>query len=336
MQPTITWHDAATLDVEGRAWDNPAAPWTRLPERAKGVVPDSVWQLSRHSAGITVRFACDTPTLRVRWTLADTALAMPHMPATGVSGVDLYVRDPRGAWRFVQNGRPGGADNETTVALPAGKPAECLLHLPLYNGATSVQIGIAPPGRLLPKPAPRRRPLAVYGTSIAQGGCASRPGMAWPAILGRHLDRPAINLGFSGSGRMEASVAALLAEVDPALWIVDCLWNCGGLPDGELERRVEHLVRTLRAARPHAPLLLVGQSHLQPDVHPTALSRRQEAVVRRLQAEGLPNLHLAPGRHLIGDDAEGTVDGVHPNDLGMQRQADALHPLVARLLRGRP
>src|SRR5690606_24273204 len=104
------------------------------------------------------------------------------------------------------------------------------------------------------RPEARRRPLVFYGTSITQGGCASRPGMVHTAILGRRLDRPVINLGFSGNGRLEIEVGKLLAELDPAVYIIDCLPNAS---EKEVAERTEPLVRLLREHRPDTPIVLV-------------------------------------------------------------------------------
>jgi lysophospholipase L1-like esterase len=185
-----------------------------------------------------------------------------------------------------------------------------------------------PPG----EPASKSRPIVLYGTSIVQGGCASRPGLAWPAILGRHLDRPVINLGFSGAGRMEAPVVDVIAELDPALFMIDCLWNIGDQRSPEIEARVTHLATTLRQRHPATPILFVGQSDIRNERHPTGATKAQERAIRALQSAGMKGLHLVPGNLLLGFDREGTVDGVHPNDLGMMRHADALTPIVQALL----
>ncbi|MBP7049711.1 MAG: nucleoside hydrolase [Phycisphaerae bacterium] len=336
----VQWQDAASLEVEGKGWAQTANPFDRLPDWAQSKVSPAVWGLSKHSAGICVRFVTDANAVSVRWSLTSESLAMPHMPATGVSGVDLYARLADGSWRFVGNGRPGKAEgNLATFKFPDGAKGsrECLLYLPLYNGTKSLEIGI-PSGAHLDPPAPRpeglRKPIVVYGTSIAQGGCASRPGMAWPAILGRLLDRPVINLGFSGSGTMEPPVAEVLADLDPAAYVIDCTWNMGVGQEAYMDR-VGQLVRTIRKAHPVTPILFVGQSHLRPEAHPTELTLRQETAVQALQKEGVEGLILVPGADLIGHDGEGTVDGVHPNDLGMDRQARSLLPIVSEAV-GKP
>jgi hypothetical protein len=312
------WYDCKDLVVEGKGWTNTRAFYDRLPAKAEGVVTPSVWGLSHHSAGMCVPFSTDAPSIQVRWTLINDRLSMPHMPATGVSGVDLYSKDPSGRWQFVANGRPAAATNTARFTPPAGQP--CLLYLPLYNGVTSVEIGVARQYTLAGADAARtgRKPIVFYGTSITHGGCASRPGMAFPAIVGRRLNTPVINLGFSGSGRMEPAMADLLAELDPSVYVLDCLWNM--TPD-LVSTRIEPFVKTLRAARPDTPILLAEDCSVR-NVCPTEKGRILRAIHEKLTAEGVKNLHFLASEGMLGDDTEGTVDGCHPNDLGMMRQAE--------------
>jgi len=264
---------------------------------------------------------------------------MPHMPATGVSGLDLYVKDD-GKWKWLANGRPTKQTNQTV--LVGGVPAvqrEYLLYLPLYNGVSSVEIGIAK-GQSLAKAEPRRpeqqKPIVFYGTSITQGGCASRPGMVHTAILGRNLDRPVINLGFSGNGKMEPEMAELLAELDPAVYVLDCLPN---LVATETAARVEPFVRMLRKAHPKTPIVLVEDptyagSYLLAGRKQRVIDNRAalKKAYDRLTADKVEGLHYLPGDKLFGDDDEATVDGVHPTDLGFLRQAGAFHKALQPLL----
>ena len=250
----VLFYDIRPLGVEGQGWTDVASPFDRLPSKAKGVVRPPVWDLSRDSAGMCVRFVTDATALHARWTLTETNLAMNHMPATGVSGLDLYVKTDAGKWHWLAVGKPTAQTTtaELIAKLDAGT-REYLLYLPLYNGVSSVEIGL-PRGATLrkaePRPADRAKPIVFYGTSITHGGCASRPGMCHPAILGRRLDRPVINLGFSGNGRLDPEIATLLAELDPAVYVIDCLPNMGGNA-GAITERTTNLVRTIRAsARP--------------------------------------------------------------------------------------
>ncbi|WP_373653610.1 SGNH/GDSL hydrolase family protein [Schlesneria sp. DSM 10557] len=336
----VKWHDAASFEIEGRGWTQTEGIYDRLPDSAKSKVSQQVWGLSKNNAGVCIRFVTDAAVVNARWSVTSDTLGMPHMPATGVSGIDLYARADDGKWLFVGNGRPHHQDNNHAAfqfrgGAKAGR--ECLLYLPAYNGIKSLEIAVAP-GAHLEKPQPRpealRKPVVVYGTSIAQGGCASRPGMVWTSILGRMLDRPVINLGFSGSGTMEHPVGEVLAEIDAAAFVIDCIWNMSDDP-AIYQERVRKLVHAIRQRHPDVPILFVGQSEIHPESHPTKSTQGQEAAVHALQAEGIKGLSTFPGTDLVGDDGEGTVDGVHLTDLGMLRQAQALFPVVKETVQGK-
>jgi len=336
----LLWYDGVALGVEGKGWADVEHPYHRLPAKAEGVVRAAVWSLSTRSAGVCIRFVTDAESIAVRWTLTSNSLAMNHMPATGVSGVDLYVNDA-GTWRWIGVGRPEKAPtNEKTLAsgIPEG-PYEFLLYLPLYNGTQSVQLGIPPEAALAkapPYPPERAKPILFYGTSIVQGGCASRPGMVHTSILSRRLHCPAINLGFSGNGTMDPEFGELIAEVDAAAYVLDCLPN---MRAEMVTERVEPFVKALRKARPETPIVLVENIVYQAGYFLPATreayevkNRALRAAYERLLADGVPGLHYVPGASLLGNDGEGAVDGTHATDLGFQRFADALEPVLRSLL----
>ena len=332
------WHEATEIGIDGLGWAEAEQPYCRLPLRAKEIVAKGLWNLSIHSAGLHVRFVTNSPTVALNWSLTSNALDMPHMPATGVSGLDLYKKSADGNWRYLKNARPSRKENNTTTAktkLQNGESGEFLLYLPLYNGVESLKLGVKPGSKISKASDRKTKPVVVYGTSIAQGACASRPGMAWTSILGRELDREIINLGFSGSGKMEEGAVELVGELDPGIFIIDCLWNMRGFKKDLVQQRVENLARTLHKLHPDTPLVFVGQSHYDSSAHPTSLSKYQSEVIERLQKEGVKGLHLIPGKDLIGNDTEGTVDGIHPNDLGMLRHGKAVAEKIKPILDNR-
>jgi len=337
----LLWYDIASLPIEGMGWADTEGPYERLPFRAKGIVRDDVWQLARHSAGICARFVTDAQRICARWTLKNANLAMDHMPATGVSGLDLYVR-VGAEWRWLAVGRPTllpTNEVELTGSLPEGT-REYLLYLPLYNGVAEVRIGVSKNAMIAgapARPSNGRCPVVFYGTSIVQGGCASRPGMAYPAILGRWLDIPTINLGFSGNGRMEPEVGRLLAELDAAAFVLDCLPN---LEEPLVTERTAPFVKILRAARPDTPILLVENityqnAHLVGPRHSRTTSNNCACrkAFQKLVEQGVKHLGYVDGGSLLGNDGEGTVDGTHPTDVGFLRISDALRPVLKQALR---
>jgi lysophospholipase L1-like esterase len=210
------------------------------------------------------------------------------------------------------------------------------IYLPLYNGTSRLKIGL-PSNAIFEPIAPRaERPIVFYGTSITHGACASRPGMPHPSILGRRLNRPVINLGFSGNGRMEATVGQFLIELDPAVYVIDCLPNMAA---DEVTSNTVPLVKQLRAAHPAVPIVLVEdrsypnswirKSQLDRNITSRAAFRQQ---YQQLLDGGTERLHYIDGESLLGSDRDDTTDGSHPSDLGFCRHADAMEPVLRNAL----
>lgn len=338
----LAWYDVSASGVEGRAWDDTASYYDRLPARAEQTVPAQVWALSRESAGMLARFETDATAIRVRYTLGSEMLARATMAATGSSGVDLYGRDDNGRDRWLGTARPESPwlrDLTVDYGLVSGlAPGRRLytLHLPLRNQVLGLEIGVATDTAFTPTAPRTDPPIVFYGTSIMHGSCASRPGMAITAQVGRRLGRPTVNLGFAAAGRMDLPIADLLAELDPAAYVIDCLPNMNAT---QVAERTEPLVHRLRAARPDTPILLVEDRTLQyawasPAAQEQHTERRQALhdAYRRLHTSGVKNLAYLKGDGLLGDDGEATTDGSHPSDLGMVRYTDAyvraLRPLI--------
>jgi lysophospholipase L1-like esterase len=335
----VVWEDARGLTIEGKGWNDTEQFYERLPAKAKGVATDAVWGLGKNTAGMCVRFSSDSNVIRVRWTLTSANLALPHMAATGASGIDLYVRQD-GKWQWLGCGRPTAVTNEWALAegIPAGSH-DYIMYLPLYNGVKSLEIGIAEQASLRPaQPRLLNQAICFYGTSIMQGGCASRPGMGHAQIIGRMLDRPIINLGFSGSGKMEIELAEFIAELDPAMFVLDCLPN---MTAEWVSDRVVPFVRVLRKARPSTPIVLVehpmyDHGRVLPKIHDLVVGKNQalRTAYEQLIAEHVTGLTYVPSEKVTMCDGEGTVDGVHPTDLGFQRLAESLTPVLRKVLAG--
>ena len=332
----IAWYDALTIGVEGQGWSDVDHAYDRLPDRAEGVVRPPIWSLSRMSAGLKVRFLSDSPMVAARWSVRRKELAMPHMPATGVSGLDLYAKDGD-TWRWVAGGRPTSQENNevTLVGDIIDGMHEYLLYLPLYNGTEKLEIGIRPDSTIAKGPERGRKPIVFYGSSITQGGCASRPGMSYPAILGRRLDYPSINLGFSGNGEMEMETGDFLAELDPCVFVLDGIPN---MDEAQVAERFVPFIQKLRAARPETPIVVVECIFRQNDWFtkgPSGNLERNRLVkegYEALRAEGMDKLYYVKADDYLGSDGQGTVDGVHPTDLGFMRQADTLEPVLREAL----
>ncbi len=348
IENNIAWWDVSNWGVEGRGWTNGLLHfYDRLPAEAEKTVPPAVWQLSRESAGMSARFITDARSIRVRYSLSSKDLnhGWGDMPNMSASGVDLYakVQDPATGlmrWRWVGGNKPTTQTGEYCLAadLVAGKRLY-VLNLPLNNGVDKLEIGV-PAGSAFEPVLPRKSlPIVFYGTSIMQGGIASRPGLSIPAIIGRYFDCPILNYGFCGSARMEKEVVDLIAEHDAAAYVIDCEPN---MTATDVSQRTEPLIQRLRKDHPVTPILLVEDHDLpSPELFEkgnSSINAKQAAlrvVYEKLTAAGDKHLHYLPGRDLIGTDSEGTGDGVHPNALGMFRYGEAYKTALLEIL-GKP
>ncbi len=340
-EPALTWHDVTTWGLEGRAFgDMERKRWfDRFPAVADGKVTAAVWDLSRDSTGMMVRFRTDAAAIWANYTLMKQQLNGPNMTPIAASGLDLYGRDDTGRWRWVGVTRPASQTvrQEIIGGLAPGF-REYALYLPLRNGIESLSVGVPPSARFEPLPPRSERPIVFYGTSINHGASASRPGMVHTAILGRRFDRPVMNFGFGGNGRMDAAVGELLIMIDAAVFVIDCLPNMNA---AQVRERTIPLVNQLRAAHPSTPIVLVEDRRytnvwIQPnrDKGHTANHAALRESYEKLQAAGVTGLFYIPGDDLLGHDGEGAIDGSHPNDLGFMRQADVMEPIIRAALAG--
>lgn len=330
------WHDLG--EPEGKGFRDTIRKYDRLPGRAEPRVPEIVWNLSRNSSSLYSRFRTNSRSIRARWRIEGETLALSHMPATAVSGLDLYGESEVGTSRWVGVGHPTNLGvNQAIIAEDLdGQTRHYTVYFPLFNNLESIQIGVDPDATFEPVAPDATAPVVYYGTSIIHGASASRAGMALPAQLGRRLRRPLIGLGFSGNGKMEVEIAEHLGEIDAAVYVIDCLPNM----DHDLVReRTVPFMNALRALRPETPILLVEDRTFtnawaipaRQDLH--RLKRHQyRSAFDSLIATGDNNLHYLDHSGLLGDDDESTVDSSHPTDLGFRRMADVLEPSIRALL----
>ena len=335
----VKWIDGKFLPIEGRAFDDVEHYYDRLPANVTAKVNGGVRSMKHHTSGMLFRFRTDSRNLRFKWTPYNSNLSMDHMPSTGVSGIDVYRFDEKaGRWFYVRTGRitsPKGA----TMSIPWKSGDACLVNLPLYNGVKSFSLGIDK-GAKVEALGPRRsgvdKPVVFYGTSITHGGCCSRPGLAFVNRVGRDLDVPVVGLGFSGSGVMEFEMSEHLARIDASCYVLDCLWNMGSVKGQNrrgrnVEENYEPFIRNLRTKRPNVPIVMAEQCDVFCGA-PNAKDLYMRSLYEKLVNEGWKNLVYLPKTRMYPGDCEGTVDGCHPNDLGMATMAAAFGGAVKEAL----
>ena len=330
----VKWIDGMYLPMEGKCYSDTEAFYDRLPKNVTTNVNGGVRSMKHHSTGLQFRFRTDSKKLTFKWVPSNSSLAMDHMPSTGMSGIDVYRQGTDGTWRYVKTGRiRNAAGSSLTISWKPGDA--CLVNLPLYNGIKSFTLGVDKTAKveaLGPRKSGINKPVVFYGTSITHGGCASRPGLAFPSIVGRDLDVPIVNLGFSGSGVMEFEMSEHLVAIDASCYVLDCLWN---MNENMVKERYEPFIRNLRKKRPGVPIVMAEQC----DVYcngPCDKDRFIKALYEKLLTEGWKNLVYLPKKGMYTGDFEGTVDGCHPNDWGMMSMAKAFGVAVRKALKLRP
>ncbi|MDO3628371.1 SGNH/GDSL hydrolase family protein [Mucilaginibacter sp. BT774] len=344
-----TWWDPAKNDVpviEGQAWPQEVKnPYDRLPARAEKIVRPRVWELSHDAAGLSVSFMANSSEIVVRYRVKN-GQAFPHMPATGVSGVDLYAVNSDGDWIWAAGKYTFG--DTITFRFKGLNPNDAYhehgrrykLYLPLYNTVEWLQIGVPKETSFVPLPLSKEKPIVVYGTSIVQGAAASRPGMAWTSILSRKMERPLINLGFSGNARLDSEIVDLMSEIDAKIFILDCLPNLvyGEFTPEVIKNKILNAVTKLRQQQKTTPILLIqhdGYADAEIDTTRKKLYADvnviQEAAFNQLKAAGIDGIYLL-SKEAIGQTIDCTVDGTHPSDLGMMHYAEASEKIIRQIL----
>lgn len=336
--------DATFPVIEGKAWHTALVrPYDRLPAKAEKTVRPAVWSLGQNTAGEYIKFTTEATEITVRYQIVKTK-SMDHMPATGVSGVDLYALDANNNWKWIRGAYSFGDTVQYKFAnvISTVPIKEFRLYLPLYNMPKWMQVGVGSDKTFTPIQVSNEQPLVLYGTSIMQGACASRPGLAWTNILGRKLNVPIINLGFSGNGRLEQPVIDLLNETNARLFVLDCQPNLVDkkvYPGADIENRIRVSVKSLQTKHPDVPILLVehccGVNEVGVDTtffnRYTWSSEVMNKTYTAMKKEGVKDIYLLTAKD-IGFDSASTVDGTHPTDIGMMKYADAYEEAIRQIL----
>ena len=338
--PEIVWRDARTAPIalEGLYQPLSGGPFRRLPREVAEATSEGVAQLALHTAGGRARFATDSPYVAIHAELPGGG-RMDHMAFTGIFGFDLYVKRA-GAWAYQGTFRlpvDSCAGYESRVELPGGM-CEVMIDFPLYSGVNGLLIGLRE-GSALSAPCAYARPVPVvyYGSSITQGGCASRPGNSYQAMIGRMLDCDYLNLGFSGNAKGEEAIARYMAGLNMSAFVCDYDHNA---PTPEhLAATHRPLYEAVRAKNADVPIIFVTRPNT--DWHAYDPGEARDVATRRdivrdtyeyALAQGDGRVAFIDGATLFEGEMRDccTVDGCHPNDLGFARMARVIGAELAR------
>ncbi|MEG0491652.1 MAG: SGNH/GDSL hydrolase family protein [Clostridia bacterium] len=331
--------------LAGFAFGGSENGFCRFPQAANDLlqaVNPALVMLSSHTSGGQLFFCTNSSELCIRVKLRAVA-SICHMSTTGECGFDAYAMEDDGRYHFFNAVKYDATRQQYSYCFFSGRdriPQNFLLHFPLYCGVESLEIGLDADAQLYEPPqfAMQGR-VVLYGTSITQGGCASRPGMSYPNLLSRMLGIEMINFGFSGNGNGEPEIAQLVASVpNVRLLILDYEANAG--PNGTLEQTFDGFIDIFREHYPTTPILVLGTIPMPMPLHSPAATQEllahkafmQRSISQR-NLHGDSQIAFMSGEALLGEDWwECTVDGTHPTDLGFYRMAAALAKPVQALL----
>lgn len=325
---------ADSLTIVGKAMDTKKI-YHRVDTTVYSKMPQKVKSLFTNSAGIAIAFTTNSTSVSAKWSVKG-GKGLANMSDINSMGLDLYIKKD-GAWRYAGIGRPEGSYSEQVIATNMDTlTKECLLYLPTYDEITSLEIGVDKSSFIKPSASTFTGKYVIYGSSITQGASASRPGLAYPARMARATGLNFVNLGLSGNGKMEAPVIEMLGDISCDAYIMDCIANPS--PEEILERAPQ-AIRYLRKKHPETPIIFI-QSVLREkglfDNEVRLKSKQQNEAIERvfndLQKEQIPYLYLIKEDKFLGTDNEGTIDGVHPNDLGFDRMIRVIQPQILSIL----
>ena len=335
---SLKYVNANELQLIGKGFTDTQSRYERLPARLEGKTRPGLWWLSKNCSGMAIRFRTNSPVIAAKWTVTGDVV-MNHFAPSGIKGLDLYCFKNK-RWQFVNSARPAGKSTSAIIINHMEESdKEYMLYLPLYDGLANLEIGVKS-SATIDNPridSPRKdKPVVFYGTSITQGGCASRAGMAYPNQLSRMLDRQIINLGFSGNGQLDLEVAEAMAGIDASCFVIDCLPN---VTVAQMEEKYARFLAIIREKNPNVPILLVETilfPHMYFDQTVYVLLQEKNKKLTEIFADqkkkGDRNISYMKADRLIGNDFESTVDGVHLTDLGFLRISQNMYPVIRKLI----
>lgn len=305
----------------------------RLPEDIAKTVNTGVYRLHANTAGGRVRFKTDSPYVAINVKMPNIG-KMPHFTLTGSAGFDLYVCDE--SERYVKTFVPPfdiKDGYESIIYFGCSSIREVTINFPLYSEVSELYIGLRDGAYVgESKGYKTDKPIVYYGSSITQGGCASRPGNSYESIISRRLDVDYINLGFSGNAKAEPEIAEYISKLDMSVFVYDYDHNSPTIE--HLENTHEKMFRFIREAKSDLPIVLMSR----PKYRLTDVENQRFDIIKKTYenavAAGDTNVYLIDGGSLMAlAKDEGTVDDCHPNDLGFVSMAKAVGDLLEKILK---
>ena len=318
--------------VYGVFFDN--GRYLRLPKNVAEAVNEGVCALYDNTAGGRILFKTDSDYIALH-TKMHSIGKMPHFAFSGSVGFDLYERKGKNQEFIGAFIPPVNIENgfESVINLKGGGMREYVINFPTYSAVDSVYIGLNENAQI--ESADRYdgdKPIVFYGSSITQGGCSSRPGNSYEALISSRLNRDYINLGFSGSAKGEDAIADYISHLEMSFFVYDYDHNA---PTPEhLRKTHEKMFKTIRKANPELPILILSRpKHRLSDEEIERLNIIRNTYENAAK-NGDKNVYFLPGNEIFDDAADniGTVDYTHPNDYGFYIMAKKIGAVIEKVI----
>ena len=176
-EPDLLFRDVRDCAVDLYGFSDVFPIFRRIPEKAAASVNSMIEVASRKTSGGRLRFATDSRYVALR-AVEPLKCGYPHMSFLCVAGFDLYVHEGNQEKYWGSFVPPLEMEDsfESVLYFPDAKMREITIYFPLYTRVSKVELGLQEQAQLKPgRQYGIKKPIVIYGSSITQGACASRP-----------------------------------------------------------------------------------------------------------------------------------------------------------------
>ena len=331
--------DATKLTVIGKVFDDTPQPFHRLDTEKYQGFNDKEKKLMTYSSGIAIVFMSDSPSISVIPKYGEIKLS-PGMATLSSRGFDLYIRDtegrygPAGNWVYAES-HPGRDGRPATIKDCMDETMkEFLLYLPTYSEVLNLKIGVEKGYKIKKADNPFRHRIAIFGSSFTHGACTSRPGMTYPAQLGRMTGLQFLNLGCSGNCKLQPHFAEALAAADVDAMIFDAFSNPSA---GMISKLLFPFIETIQKSHPDIPLIFQQTIYRETrnfNAEKDAAEAHKMETARQMMKQAMEkykNVYfIVP--NAASETHDTSVDGTHPGDYGYWIWAESVRDQIVEIL----
>ena len=268
----------------------------------------------RCCSGVRIRFDSDTRAVTLK-------LGLGIGEARPVYTTDVVVD---GETTLTFGADSAGQDYDVQVAAPGPGKHRYEIHLPHLCESEVLGLEVDDGASLAPAAYPGEA-IIFIGDSITQGMTTTSPARAYATRLAAALDRDFTNLSVGGAQMDEALGAAALAYQWGSAYVAYGIndWS-SKRPLEEFARQTRGMLRNL-SSRPGAKIRIITPlPFVRPitDPHPNTVDDFRQCI-RDVAAE-FPGVQIIEGPSLMPAEERLFIDGLHPNDDGMQAMAESL------------